>query len=387
MSPPHDTNAAFEASTPHIQNRRHRGNPRGLLAGGVAVSSLADRPIPERKWLVDGLIPVGSVTMLSGDGGLGKSLVAMQLLAACATGGRWLGLETMPCRCIGFHCEDDMEELHRRMSALSAALGISLHDFSDDCVLFDRVGQDNALMTFPPNYDGVPEATATLGGLHNYALDFGAQLIVLDSLHDLFLGNENIRTQARAFIAELRALAREIDGAVVLLAHPSASGLSTGSGSAGSTAWNNAVRSRMYLTKPDDEGTDLRTLKTMKSNYGPAGGEIRMRFRDGAFFAESDDPGIIGTIKRRSAEDVFLRCLDRAQAQGRHLTDANNSPRYAPRTMETMSESEGHSKRDLERAMRRLFDQNRIRIGTALGSDRHARKAIVRSENGGGDAE
>ena len=40
-----------------------------------------DRPIPERQWLVSGLIPLGSVTMLSGDGGLRKSILGLQLIA------------------------------------------------------------------------------------------------------------------------------------------------------------------------------------------------------------------------------------------------------------------------------------------------------------------
>ena len=40
-----------------------------------------DRPIPERQWLVSGLIPPRSVTMLHGDGGLGKSILGLQLIA------------------------------------------------------------------------------------------------------------------------------------------------------------------------------------------------------------------------------------------------------------------------------------------------------------------
>ncbi len=50
---------------------------------------LQGRPIPERKWLVPNWIPHRNVTMLGGDGGLGKSLLAMQLLTACATGHPW----------------------------------------------------------------------------------------------------------------------------------------------------------------------------------------------------------------------------------------------------------------------------------------------------------
>ena len=45
-----------------------------------------NQPVPERQWLVPGLIPLHNVTLLAGDGGLGKSILAMQLMAACALG-------------------------------------------------------------------------------------------------------------------------------------------------------------------------------------------------------------------------------------------------------------------------------------------------------------
>ena len=56
-----------------------------------AASDLADQPVPERDWLVPGLVPSGTVTLLGGDGGTGKSLVTLQLAAAIALGTPWLG--------------------------------------------------------------------------------------------------------------------------------------------------------------------------------------------------------------------------------------------------------------------------------------------------------
>ena len=57
--------------------------------------SWQDQPIPERRWLVDDLIPLHNVTLVSGDGGIGKSLLTLQLMVACALGKRWLGRSTM----------------------------------------------------------------------------------------------------------------------------------------------------------------------------------------------------------------------------------------------------------------------------------------------------
>ena len=89
-------------------------------------------------------------------------------------------------------------------------------------------------------------------------------------------GNENYRFQVRSFINLLRRWAMEMDGGVIITAHPSNFGLSQGTGISGSTAWNNSVRSRIYLTKPKDdvddfgeqEDTNERILKLMKNNYG-----------------------------------------------------------------------------------------------------------------------
>jgi hypothetical protein len=68
----------------------------GQTAGGaraieiIVAASLANKPVPKQEWLVDDLIPGRNVTLLSGDGGTGKSLLSLQLAAAVATGGSWL---------------------------------------------------------------------------------------------------------------------------------------------------------------------------------------------------------------------------------------------------------------------------------------------------------
>lgn len=57
-------------------------------------AQLVGKKVPPREWLVDGMIPHGKVTLLSGDGGLGKSLLMQQLMTAAATGQDWLELKT-----------------------------------------------------------------------------------------------------------------------------------------------------------------------------------------------------------------------------------------------------------------------------------------------------
>ena len=64
------------------------------IDGLLDLAALYQRGIPLRQWLVADLIPMGNVTQLSGDGGLGKSLLALQL-AVCAALLLAFGLQTL----------------------------------------------------------------------------------------------------------------------------------------------------------------------------------------------------------------------------------------------------------------------------------------------------
>ncbi|HEV3176024.1 MAG TPA: AAA family ATPase [Stellaceae bacterium] len=268
------------------------GRPADLLKlTPIDLASWDGEPVPERRWIVEGMIPERNVTLLGGDGGLGKSLLALQLGVACALGGRpWIGHPTRPCRVLGYFCEDDEDELHRRLAPVLRHYGAQCSDVAQSLSLVSAVGSDNLLLEFPSPYEpGRP--TALYHRIRETALEMGAGLILLDSLHDLFGGNENDRRHARQFVAELRKLALATEGAVFLTGHPSKDGRLTGSGEAGSTAWNNAVRSRLYLTAPrqdpEGEARDHRELKTMKANYAPAGGVSRIRWERGVFVEDA----------------------------------------------------------------------------------------------------
>jgi RecA-family ATPase len=347
--------------------------------------TLHDRPVPERRWIVADLIPEGNVTLLGGDGGHGKTLLALQLLAACALGKTWLGAPVRRCKAIGVFCEDDRDELHRRLADILRHYGASFADL-EDLTLVSRVGDSNLLLTFPDQWaEGEP--TTFYSQLEHLTRDGGAELLVLDSLHDLFAGNENSRSHARQFIGELRTIAIGMRGGVLLNAHPSLSGRNSGTGEAGSTAWNNAVRSRLYLTVPKDDGEtdrDARLLRTMKANYSAAGNMLKLRWRDGVFVRDDEPTGILGTIKRRSAADAFLACLDASVSQGRHVTDAKNSSRYAPKVFAVMSQANGTRQSSLEAAMAALFNSGSIVVGSVKGADRHVVKAIVRAAGSAG---
>ena len=85
----HNPAMGWEAANPEYKSPRLKT---------IDPLELDGEAIPPRRWLVDGWIPMGAVTMLAGDGGVGKSLLAMQLATACAIGQPWLGQHTMSCK-------------------------------------------------------------------------------------------------------------------------------------------------------------------------------------------------------------------------------------------------------------------------------------------------
>jgi RecA-family ATPase len=382
--------------------RAMRGNGDGRMSfskfaahtikvpGRLDIASWANKTPPERRWVVDGLLPEGNVTMLTSDGGLGKSIMALQAQAACALGKPWLGRPARACKSVGLYCEDDEDEIWRRLEVIARHYGAAAADLAEYVEIFSRVGLDNLLMTWRDQYEQ-GEETVLYHQLHNLAVDFGAELVVWDSLHDVFGGNENNRAHARQFIGAGRVIAAHIRGAVLIIAHPSLTGSNTGTGEAGSTAWNNAVRSRLYLTQPkkdereqDDDGpSEFRELRTKKSNYGPPGGKIRLRWERGVYVAEDGlgaGGGMVASIERGRVDNIFLACLDATLAQDRAVSDSRNAGNYAPKRFASMSQANGAKVYDLAKAMERLFAAGAIRLGSCgLTSSRHPRPSIVRA--------
>lgn len=323
--------------------------------------TLQDKQIPARRWAVADWIPHGAVTGVSGDGGIGKTLLVQQLLTSTAIGQSWLGLATTPAKAIGFFAEDVADEIWRRQQRINDHHEIEFGDLQN-LKWASLVGVDCALAEF--DHDRA-EATDLYLQILEAAKEFGAQLIVLDSLHDFFIGNENNRVHARQFINLLGGLALAIDGSVVLTAHPSLSGLSSGSGTSGSTAWNNAFRSRLYLEKVSSGGTAdefERVLKRKKSNYSGLGDDLTLNWTDGVFIAQRPPEGILAGMHNRNADRVFMALLSAVTGEGRHVSDHSHSGNFAPRRFAIRPDRQGFTKVDFATSMERLFADGKIKV-------------------------
>jgi putative DNA primase/helicase len=320
---------------------------------------------PAREWIVPSWIPCGVVTGLYGDGGLGKTLLAQQLQTSTATGKPWFGLPVDQVASLGVYCEDSRDELWRRQIDINSSYEIDHGDLADVRYM-PRLGKNNILMTFSRN--GVGELTRFHHHIVTAALDFKARLVVVDTAADTFGGNENDRNHVRQFISRgLGSIAQKINGAVLLCAHPSRSGLASGEGDGGSTGWSNAFRSRLYLCAPSSDAGDppdpnARILQRRKANYAARSDEVRLRWRNGVIESDASMSAGATPFCQRDAKDVFLDLVAEFESTNRTVSEAKRAGNYAPRAFGRLPREQRHDYREahFSKAMEALFASRKI---------------------------
>lgn len=308
----------------------------------IRVSEWAGEP-PERRWVLREWIVQGSVNSLYGDGGLGKTLLAQQLAYAVSIGAPFLGIETAKGAVLAVLCEDDEGELMRRHAAIKASLGYPVGNPFNDVWLWPRVGAENTLVRFDKT--GLPILGSFYADLVAKIAAINPSLLVLDTLADLYGGNELDRPQVNYFVKTiLGGLIRSQAAAghsltILLLGHPSVSGMGQGGrGYSGSSAWNNAVRSRLYLTRPEDEHGDVRVLTRGKANYAKSGDEtaIRLMYVDGVLVAEPNETGAVSAALEVQIKSRVRDAFDMGQPYVSQRGHRRNVYELLPRQLEAV---------------------------------------------------
>ena len=369
----------FEDIEPELQRRsvEYHGIARHKSLSIFDMAKLAE-PAPEQEFVLPGHIPSNEMGLITGGGGAGKSYLMQQLGNCRASGRPFLGISVPIGPTLYITAEDGEPELHRRQQRIEKGLGIPT---PDRLFLSSLRGCDgNELVSF--DRDGAMQKTETFHRLKATIAETGATLLILDNLAHLFSGNENDRGQVTKFCNALYSLRRDIardfgirqDLTIILVGHPNKSGDSY----SGSTAWLNAVRFQLELTRPEDAAHDLdaRVLRLGKANYSRTGTETRFRWHDFAFRLDSELPrdvmAEIAEVGRMNADDdIFLACLTERNRQERPVSE-HPSANYAPKVFEKMREAKGIGKKRLTDAMDRLFRTGKIRRDI-VGQDKQRR--------------
>ena len=181
-------------------------------------------------WLIENWLPRNCVAMLTGDGGVGKSRLALQLAWSLSGDGQWLGeAGQMPSPGadygMGFEplapstimyatWEDSPEQIRGRLFWLEQAGKVGN---GNNFKIADMRARGHLWAQTDRNPAGLTPAGEAL---RQAAEQHDARLLVVDTLGVAYGASEIDRAQVGAFFADWAAWADENDCAVLLIAHP-----------------------------------------------------------------------------------------------------------------------------------------------------------------------
>lgn len=362
--------------------RRYGRKPKPSLPV-LDLAALAKTRAQPVQFAIERFAPLGEVTLFTGPGSSGKSLLAQQLCTASAAGRQCLGLDVIAAPSLYITCEDAEDHLHYRQERLCEALGVDMAALADKLHLVSLRGKlDNELEG--KDDDGNYAPSDAFRRIEETVLSIGAKIVALDNVAHLFAGNENDRHDVTRFVNLLNRLAKSTGAAILLIGHPNKSG----DNYSGSTAWLNAVRSQVWLDREQDEDggvhdPDKRVMSVGKANYTRQGEQISFRWHNWAFVLDDDLPAdtraeIDQAIRIAGANAAFLACLDLRNAQERPVSDSPASRTFAAKEFALMPEAKGFKRADLEAAMDRLFRLGEIEIGVVCRTGRKDRTGLRR---------
>ena len=335
-------------------------------------ASLESSPPPDREFVVGDWLPRGTTIALFGGGGVGKSLLAQQLATHVANGEPIFGRSVAMGPVLGFLCEDDDDELRRRQRSILAHLGRSANMSSDGLHIEGRAGMENTLAAF----DGEHRIRVTpfFDVVESEIDRLRPALVILDNIAQVYGGAENDRHQVTAFCNLLTGWARRYHCAVLLLGHVAKV---QGSEFSGSTAWEAAVRTRLWLERRDDGMVELHRKK---ANYA-AQGSVLLEYRHGAFAEVADTAGAADSLAVVQAEVDVLAALDTLTGRQVSTSQVPTAQTFLPRLAQRENLLNGTAYPNACRALSSLIDRGEILVGQPLGwrkADRHVATGLTR---------
>jgi RecA-family ATPase len=330
----------------------------------VDMSKWGDEPAPARVWAVENRIPMCQPHLTTGHGAIGKSLLEMQRAVAHCLGQPWLGMKVRPGPVMYLSCEEEQDELWRRLEAILKHCDARFKDITGQLHLLAYANDDCLLAV--PERRGIITPTELYDRLLADAMRIRPVAIIIDTLTDVYAGDEIDRSQTTQFVKLLQRMSMTARTSVGLVAHPSLSGLQSGSGLSGSTGWHNKMRSRLYMRAPETAAgepidSDLRELKFLKNNYGKQGDAVQIRWQEGVFVREPGEGSVEYAQRDASDETQFVCMLNAHIKENRSpMSDKKKAHNYAPNVLAERRPDLGPKR--IEAAMNRLLAKNKIHL-------------------------
>lgn len=270
---------------------------KNVFGSALDIGYLLSNPAPVPDFVLPGLV-AGSVGMLSGPGGIGKTMLELQLAVSLAAGlsrndgllGSDWGkqLPHTPQRVVLVAAEEPIEVIWRRIHAIAHWLNLSN-------VLPADLSWDEFLLHLKANLhihalggakrvsliDDYLAPTEAVGDLMKIAES--ARLVIVDPLRQLHLQDENHSNAMSAVVSIFKQVARNSNSALLFAHHHSRAASTNGYGdsadaSRGSTALTDDARWQLNITHPSREmlkqfalesasASEYVSLHNSKSNY------------------------------------------------------------------------------------------------------------------------
>jgi hypothetical protein len=284
------------ASLPSPSPSLYKDEGRGRKLEAVRFTEM-EVPGP-RRYLLKDLILAAYVTLLYGDGGVAKSLLALALAVAVAGGsGKWLGREVETCHVLYVDFELDAEEQARRVHQLCHGQGV---DTPPETLLYM-----SAL--------GHPAGEAFTAALEA-CIEHSVGLMVVDSLGPALQGDAEAARDVIGFFQKSIEPFRAEGIAILIIDHQSRlqAGQSYQSkGAFGSVFKTNLARSVIQAQATErGEGTLSVRLRQKKHNFGPLAEPfgVKLSFTEQAVSLEAVELGA-----SELAEEGTLNATDRVK--------------------------------------------------------------------------
>lgn len=262
-------------------------------------TTLADIAEEKVDWLWEPYLPLGEAVLLAGDGGVGKTYLALALASAITTGSPLPGMDRggAPASVLLVTDEDDLAKTVKKRSRLLGCDESRFHAFDRDaldghdwkeCVIREAKLKKVRLIILDPWQSFIPPGTNT------------------NSLGE-------IRTAMRGF----KRIARETGATVLLISHFNKMvGGKAQHRVNGSADLVNASRSTLVVGTVQDGEDEIKVLAHAKTNYGAKGPSWSFRITEDGFewlgtVAVTADE--VSTGERRSSKlaeaEEFLRSM------------------------------------------------------------------------------
>jgi hypothetical protein len=206
-----------------------------------------------RDWLIAGIVPLGSVTLLAAAGGTGKTTLLYNWALHVALGTPWSGRRCMKGRCLLISADEPLTDTAEKLSIIG----------------YQDAGLEPGDISFWETW-----RFANMQQLENYIRKERPSLIMIDSLTACLAGMniDLAKSSAGDAIYGLRDMANSYRCSIVILHHLNKSG-----GLRDSTSFVDNVSEVVKLTRSESFDPNEFTLEWLKSRSGLAGKHVLKR--------------------------------------------------------------------------------------------------------------